>query len=85
LSRNDRPCPTGKSLRFIGIDFALCQALPVKIFFFRFSENYDLVSPSRLEHEGRFGQSSRNARRVAVDALARETKRADADGEGVWS
>jgi len=37
-------------------------------------------------HEGRYGQSSRNVRRGAMDALAGVRRmRAEADGEGVWS
>src|SRR5690242_5135698 len=38
------------------ITFALsesCQALPVKIFYFRFSELCDYLPPSRLRQEGR--------------------------------
>ena len=41
--------------------------------------------PSRLDEEGRFGRSSRYVRRGAVDAMARETSVAGADGEVVWS
>jgi hypothetical protein len=36
-------------------------------------------------HEGRYGQSSRNVGRGAMDAEACETMRAEADGKGVWS
>src|SRR5690242_8105227 len=51
-------CPTGKSVRFSGSEFVLCQALAAKIFVFRFSENYDYLwhpasSEGRTRRHGR--------------------------------
>jgi hypothetical protein len=43
------------------------QALAAKIFLFLFFRNRGCLSPSRLDEEGRFGQSSRAWRRGAVD------------------
>jgi hypothetical protein len=49
------------------------------------------LPPSRLDAEGRYGQSSRNVRRDAMDAggvacaWCARTNDADADGEVVWS
>ena len=48
-----RPDPTGKSLRVIRNGAELCQALPRKIFLFRFSERYDHLPASRCHQEGR--------------------------------
>jgi hypothetical protein len=42
--------PTGKSASF---NRKACQALQLKIFFFRFTEIYDCIRPSRLHQEGR--------------------------------
>jgi hypothetical protein len=36
-------------------------------------------------HEGRYGQSSRNVGRDAMDADVREMMRAEADGQVAWS
>ena len=67
---------SGKSLARLAAHFVWRPALSLKIFFFRFSEPYDLFSSSCFDEEGRYGQSSRNARRDAVDAGSATDERA---------
>jgi hypothetical protein len=61
------------------------QALPLKIFYFRFSEIHGL-SPS-VPHSPRGALRDRHGRweRDAMDALVRLDVAGDADGETVWS
>jgi hypothetical protein len=61
--------PTGKSVRFIRSVFVLSQAIRAKIFFFRFSELYDLLCAIPARPRGA-DASSRTLRREAMDAEA---------------
>jgi hypothetical protein len=54
-------------------------------FHLTYSENQNNSPPSRLDGRGRFGQSSPNVRRVAMDAITAQTSAVNADGKGVWS
>ena len=62
-------CPTGKSVRFIRSIFVSSQAVRAKIFFFRFSEKYDLLCAIPARPRGA-DASSRTLRREAMDVEA---------------
>ena len=75
--------PTGKSLRFIGSRFGLCQAASAKILRFRISENHDCICASRSS-EGRTRRHERGAR-DAMDAIGARRAHDGRTSKGVWS
>jgi hypothetical protein len=70
-------CPSGKSLRFIRSD---SQALPRKIFQFRFSEIYVLLAPIPARQEGASADRHETWDGMRWTHMARSTKRVVADG-----
>jgi hypothetical protein len=67
------------------------RKLPVVLFCRTFSDlqksaNQNYIDPSPPRQEGRYGRSSRNVRRVAMDAIGAPGRGApDASDEAVWS